>query len=633
MNMTKNTYYVTTPIYYPTAKPHLGSAYTTIAADILARWNRLADKDVFFLTGTDDHGKKLQEAAEKAGLKPETFVDHIVPQFQEAWKKLNLHYDRFIRTTDSDHEQVVQTILSEMHKKGDIYEGYYEGLYCTACEAYYTEKDLTEGNCPIHKKPVEKIKEESYFFKLSKYQKKLLAHYKKNPDFISPEGRRQEVINRVKEGLQDLSISRTTFSWGVPLPFDKGHVAWVWFDALLNYISGIGYLEKQEMFNKFWPADVHLIGKDILWFHAVIWPAILMSAGIKLPKKIFAHGWLTIKGDKIGKSAGNAVDLDTLSAKIGVDSLRYVLFRETPFGQDGEFSQDVFIERHNNELANKLGNLVSRLSNLAEKYGMQKTKTELESRSMINKASKHIDGLEFDRALNEIFGFVDRINHFLQEKKPWETGDAKVIYQAANALKDVTILLYPFMPDTAEKIAKTFHFEISKESLNKDLGINKIKKAHILFKKIEITQNKMAFPPFKKQDEKKIEKVDSKLNENVGKSEEKSRSTINFDDFAKLDLRVGKITDVKEHPQADKLFVLTVNMGEARPRTIVAGLRNRYKKEELVGKKAVFVANLAPRMLKGVESNGMILAAAAEDDGQVIILSPERDIKEGSKIR
>jgi len=353
-------FYVTTPVYYPNDVPHIGHAYTTLAADVLARWNKIKGNKVWFLTGTDEHGKKIEQAAKKKGKKPKEFVDELVPKFKDAWKKLNINYSRFIRTTDKDHEKNVAEILQKVFDKGDIYKGEYEGFYCTECEAYYTEKDLVSGCCPIHKTKIEKLKEESYFFKLSKYQKPLLELYKKNPDFISPKNRKQEVINRVKEGLRDLSISRAGFDWGIPLPFDKKHITYVWFDALFNYYSGA---------NGFWEPDVQLIGKDILWFHTVYWPAFLLSAGIKLPKKVFAHGWWTFDKEKISKSRGKVVNVDELIGIAGVDSVRYFLFRATPFGEDGDFSKDVLIQRHNDELANKLGNLVSRVSGLIEKIG------------------------------------------------------------------------------------------------------------------------------------------------------------------------------------------------------------------------------------------------------------------------
>ena len=618
----KNTFYVTTPIYYPNDIPHIGHAYTTIAADILARWNNLLSKEVFFLTGTDEHGKKIELAAQKANKQPKTFVDHLIPEFKEAWKALNIKYNRFIRTTDSDHEQVVQVVLLEVHKKGDIYEGYYEGYYCTGCEAYYTETDSPDLICPIHKKPLDKLKEESYFFKLSKYQKKLLDFYKKNPDFISPKHRKQEIINRIKSGLQDLSISRTSFSWGIPLPFDKNHVTYVWFDALLNYISGIGYLESSKQFKKYWPADVHLVGKDILWFHAVIWPAILFSAGIEPPKKIFAHGWWSFNKEKISKSSGKFINVQELINIAGVDSARYFLFREIPFGGDGDFSEQTLIERHNNELANKLGNLISRVSTLAESYGLQKTKA-IDSKPLIKKVSAHFNNLELDKALNEIFSFIDSLNELIQKKKPWETKDKKLLYQLSNSIKDIAILLSPFIPETSEKISKVFGFEISLNSLNNPLEISKIKKAPILFKKID--------PPEKSQDKNKVIVTNNKVNKSPSIPGIMNPNKIPYKDFEKLDLRIGKILKVEDHPDADKLYVLEVDLGNEK-RTIVAGLRLKYKKEQLKNKKAVFIINLEAREVRGIKSDGMILAAG-DDYNNVTLLVPDQDIKEGSKIK
>lgn len=476
-------FYITTPIYYPSGKPHIGSAYTTIAADVLARWNKLLGKDVFFLTGTDEHTKKIVKAAEKEGKTPKQYTDNITIIFKETWKKLHIEYDRFIRTSDPDHKKFIEYILDKVYKNGDIYKGIYEGLYCYDCEAYYTEKDASDKICPIHKSPLDILKEDTYFFKLSKYQKQLLALYKDNPDFVSPSFRRNEIINRVKEGLRDLSISRKNEGWGIVLPFDKSQVSYVWFDAIPNYLSGIGVKENPKLFKKFWPADIQLVGKDILWFHTVIWPAILFAINIEQPKRVFAHGWwLADKNTKIGKSAGNAMDLNHLINTYGADSIRYFLFRSAPFGEDAEFSESALIERHNNELANKLGNLVSRVSTLAEKYGLEKT-AEIKSNAF-KKIRLNLDRLEFDKALNEIFAFIDKINTYIQEKKPWETQDKKVLYQASNAIKDIAILISPFMPETSEKIAKVFNFKISLKDLSSPLKVSKIKKADILFKKI-----------------------------------------------------------------------------------------------------------------------------------------------------
>lgn len=606
--MAKETFYVTTPIYYPNDVPHLGHAYTTIAADVLARWNKLLGKDVFFLTGTDEHGKKLEEAAKKAGLSPKKFVDSIIPEFKDAWEKLNIEYGRFIRTTDKDHEKVVKELAKKIEKAGDIYKGEYEGLYCTGCEAYYTEKDSEEGNCPIHKKPLEKIKEETYFFKLSKYQKFLLDLYKKNPEFISPASKRKEIINRVKEGLKDLSITRTSFDWGIEFPLDKKHIFYVWMDALTNYYSATQKKGKE----KYWPADVHIIGKDILWFHSVYWPAFLKSAGLPLPKKIFAHGWWTIHNEKMGKSAGNAIKIDDLISYAGVDTARYFLLRETPFGDDGDFSEKAIIEAHNGELANKLGNLVSRTSTLAEKYELEKTKSPLKSEKTFKKVEKLMSELKFDKALNEIFAFIDDCNEYIQKKKPWETKDSKVLYELSNAIKDIAILLSPFIPETSKEISKVFKFKLSLKDLNSDLKVSKIKKAPILFKKIDYNPS-----------ESKKEKI-----EGITTMED----IVEYGDWEKLDLRVAEIKKAEDIEGADKLYKLTLDVGELGKRTICAGLKEFYKKDDLKGKKIILFTNLKPRKMRGIESQGMLLAASNKDHSKVILLSPEKDIEPGSKV-
>ncbi|MEM4259336.1 MAG: methionine--tRNA ligase [Candidatus Pacearchaeota archaeon] len=614
----KKSFYVTTPIYYPNDIPHIGHAYTTIAADILARWNKLCGKNVFFLTGTDEHGKKIQDAAKKAKKSPQDFVESLIPKFKEAWKKLSIEYDRFIRTTEPEHEEVVKFLLQKVYDNGDIYEGTYEGYYCTACETYYTEKDLVDGSCPIHKLKIEKLKEDTYFFKLSKYQKRLLDFYNRNPEFISPENRRLEIINRVKEGLQDLSISRTSFSWGIPLPFDNKHVCYVWFDALANYISGINYLQDRKKFTKYWPADIHLIGKDILWFHAVIWPAILLSAEIELPKKIFAHGWWTFDKEKISKSKGKVINIDELVSIAGVDSARYFLFRAISFGEDGDFSEKALINRHNNELADKLGNLVTRISALAEKYGIEETKQakELSSKQILDDVSNNMDKLKFHEALNEIFSFIDRCNEYIQTKKLWETADKKAIYQVSNAVKDIAILLSPFLPSTAEKIAKTFNFEITIKSLKTPLKVSKIKKADVLFKKIE-------------NEPKRIESKANKLKLIEGIM---GINQIRYEDFAKLELRVATIRKVEDIEGADKLYKLEIDLGKEK-RTIVAGIKQHYKKDELKDKQIVVVTNLEPRTMKGIESKGMLLAAVSEDHNKVVLISPDKRTDAGTKVQ
>ncbi|MAE49505.1 methionine--tRNA ligase, partial [Candidatus Pacearchaeota archaeon] len=452
-----------------------------------------------------EHGKKIAQAAEAAGKEPKEFVDHIAPKFEAAWTSLGIKPDRFIRTTDKDHQKLVQDMLEKVNKSGDIYLGEYEGLYCTSCEQYYTENDVcspqrgaaqqgeqahsnsesdTDLLCPVHNKPLEHLKELSYFFKLSKYQDFLLKLYKDHPEFVLPKERRNEVISRVKEGLNDLSISRTNFDWGVPVPFDKDHVTYVWFDALFNYYTPT--LQKGN--KKYWPTDLHVLGKDNTWFHCVYWPAFLKAAGLPLPKTVFNHGFLTFNGQKISKSLGNSISPTTLVEKYGADTIRYFCSRQFPFatGEDGDFSEKALKDRHNNELADKLGNLVSRVSTLIEKYGFENQKqTNLNSEATIKNTEKLLENYELDKALNEIFAYIDLTNAYLQTKKPWATKDKKILGEAANAIKDTAILLSPFIPEAAEKIAKAFHFKLDKAQLNKPLDTKKkIKKAPILFQKL-----------------------------------------------------------------------------------------------------------------------------------------------------
>jgi methionyl-tRNA synthetase len=471
-------FYVTTAIDYVNAEPHIGHAYQKIVADALARWHKLLGDEVRFLTGTDEHGKKVQNAAEAAGKSPKEFVDETSKKFKEAWKALNVIPNRFIRTTDKDHAKVVKEFIEKCEKKGDIYKGTYEGNYCVNCEAYVTKKDLVDGECPYHPgKKIEKISEESYFFKLSKYQDFLLDLYKKHPEFVLPDSRRNEIINRVKDGLNDLSITRTSFDWGIPFPLDKKHVTYVWFDALINYYTGE---------DGFWPADVHILGKDNTWFHAVYWPAMLKSVGYKLPKTIFNHGFLTFNGQKISKSLGNVISPLVLVEKYGADSIRYYALRHFPFanGDDGDFSEEVLVRRHNDELANKLGNLVSRVSSLAEKNGIAKCENKLLKKLKLKEIGKLIDNFEFDKALNLIFEFIDVCNEYVQSEKPWETKDKKVLYELVDSIKAVAILLWPFIPSTSEKIAKGFGFKIDYKEIGKPIKVKRIKKGEILFKKI-----------------------------------------------------------------------------------------------------------------------------------------------------
>jgi methionyl-tRNA synthetase len=595
-------FYITTAIDYPNAEPHIGHAYQKVVADVLARWHKLLGYDVWFLTGTDEHGKKTEEAAEKEGQTPKEFVDRLAEKFKESWNALNIQPDRFIRTTDPDHEKLVKEVIKKCYEKGDIYKGYYEGWYCVGCESYYTEKELIDGKCPLHDRKIEKLREESYFFRLSKYEKFLLDLYEKHPEFVLPDERRNEIISRVKEGLKDLSISRTSFDWGIPFPLDKKHIVYVWFDALFNYISGAGKN------NKYWPADVHLLGKDNGWFHAVYWPAFLKSAGYKLPKTVFVHGFLTFDNQKISKSLGNVISPNILVKKYGADSIRYFICRNFVFGEDGNFSEDVLVSRHNNELADKLGNLVSRVSSLIEKNGMQKTENKLLKKLNIKKIEKLLENYELDKALNEIFAFIDVCNEYVQSKKPWETQDKKILCELADSIKAIAILLWPFIPSSSEKIAKQFGFKISYNGIKKPLKVSSVKKGEILFNKIEIK-------------EKPGLTVDKKVNKSEKIEGIMATNEVSYDEWQKLDLRVAEILDVEDIEGADKLYKLIINIGTGK-RTICAGIKQYYSKKELKGKKIIVFTNLTSRKMRGIESQGMLLAAVSEDHSKVVLLDP-----------
>jgi len=477
-------FYVTTPIYYVNDKPHIGHAYTTISADVIARFSRFLGRDVFFLTGTDEHGQKIQQAAESRGMPPERFVDSLVPVFKELWKKLNISYNQFIRTTSPSHKRAVQYIFKKCYENGDIYLGTYEGWYCVPCETYHTQKELVEGIlCPMCLREVTRVKEESYFFRLSRYQDRLLELYESNPDFIAPEFRRNEVVNFVKQGLKDLSISRTSFSWGIPVPINSRHVIYVWFDALTNYLTAVGYPDDQDRFSRYWPADLHIVGKDILRFHAVYWPAFLMSAGLEVPKRIFAHGWWTVKGEKMSKSKGNVIDPFEVAEKFGADSLRFFLFREVSFGLDGDFSYEKLVARINGELANDLGNLFNRTLSMLAKYknstvpqpeGAEgELDAELERRALdtLDSLKDLIPKAELSKALERVWSFVSFTNYYIDRRAPWKLYREKkreldrVLYNMVEALRFITVFLYPFVPDSAGKMAELLRLGKKPEDL------------------------------------------------------------------------------------------------------------------------------------------------------------------------
>lgn len=606
----KNTFYVTTPIYYVSGKPHLGHAYTTIAADTIARWNRNLGKEVFFLTGTDEHGQKVAKKAKEANKSPKQFVDELIPEFESQIKKLNISNDYFIRTTFQEHKKFVQDMLQKAYDNGDIYKDTYEGLYCIDCEQYYKEDDLEENNtCPIHKKPVEKMKEENYFFRLSKYENQLLKFYEENPEFLSPKSKAQETINRVKEGLQDISISRhkNTLDWGVEFPFDKDHVTYVWFDALFNYVSALEINNKQ----KFWPADFHIVGKDIMWFHKVYWPAFLISTGYKLPKRVFAHGWWTVDGNKMGKALGNVIEPLEIAKEYGVDELRYFMLSVGTFGDDLDFSMEKFAEKINNELNNDLGNLISRVHAMTNKYFKGKvpksnelTEDEIELTETLNifkKFNNHMQNLEFNHALETLFHTIRETNAYINKVSPWKEQDIKRLETIINILiftvKTISQYIDCFMPETTQRIRKQFNFE--KETFEK---FENVKAGHQLGEKDNLFQ--------KIKIEKKEEKPEEKKKEG----------------FEILNLKVGKIINAKKHPEAEKLIIEQIDLGEEKPRQIVSGIANTYTPEELIGRIVIVVANLKPSKLRGEISEGMILVSENEETKEIGLLSTNAEI-------
>ena len=651
--MTKPTYYITTPIYYPSDKLHIGHAYCTTIADTLARFHRAKGEEVFFLTGSDEHGLKIQRKAQEKGITPIEYVDAIIANFKQLWNELNISNNDFIRTSEERHHKVVQDVLTKIFEQGDIYKKNYEGLYCVPCESYWLERQLVDGKCPDCGRPVEKMQEESYFFKLSKYQDWWLQFIEENPNFIQPASRRNEMINFVKQGLEDLCITRTTFDWGIPVPFDKKHVVYVWFDALLNYLTGIKYGTDDAMFNKFWPASLHLVGKEIVRFHTIIWPIMLKAMGVELPQKVYGHGWLVIDGDKMSKSKGNVIDPLALIDEFGADAIRYFLLREIVFGNDGNFSRDALITRINSDLANDLGNLLHRTVSMIEKYhgGVVTNTGVIEAvdedlmalvKTTAENFAKDMDAMEINSAIKGVWALISRANKYIDETAPWilAKDEAKaarlqtVMYNLAETLRVVAILVAPFIPSTSPKIYTQLGLEVPAEFLLTDAEFGKIadgtkvQKGEPLSPRIEIAEDGATIIGGKRY-EPKVEVAPAPVEEPKVEMEP-IKEEITIDAFEKIDLRVGTVKAAEKVKKSKKLLKLQVMIGDEE-RTIVSGIAQYYEPEALIGRNVIVIANLAPAKLFGIESFGMLLAAS--DGNGNLVLADAPGMASGSRVK